>query len=118
MAVTLDADDLQGQGFAFLDHLLGMSHTPIHQFRYVDQALQGAFDSGEGAKGRELGHLAGDDLPHLILVDKSFPLLGLGPPQAKGDLLVLLVHLQDVDIYFLTHLEHLIGRFASVPGEL
>src|SRR3972149_5052943 len=107
MTVALDADDPQRQDVADVHCFARVGDAPLYQLRYVDQALNRAFDAGEGAKRDELGDNAGDDVVHLVLVDYAVPLGRLGPPYAEGDLLRLSVDLHYEDVDFVTDLEEL-----------
>ena len=115
----LYADDLYGQHVAFVGDLSGVVDPTVDELRDVDEPLNGAFQAGEGAEGGKLGHLAGDDLSFTEVGDDLLPALGLGAPQAEGDLLVLLIDLEHVDFHLVAHLEQVVeGLGRALPGEL
>ena len=119
MAVVLDADDLDRDDVALFDDFLRVGDAAVDELRDVDQAFDRALQADEGAERRELRDLAGDDLPFAVAGDDLFPALGLGAADAEGDLLRLVVHLQDVDRHFVADLEQLVRRLRrALPGQL
>src|SRR5437867_13349028 len=97
MPVVLDAYDFNGNDIALFDHFFRIIDAAVHQFGYVNQALDWSLQPDEGAKRRQLSYLAGDDLSFAVAGDDLLPALGLGAADAKGDLLAFVIYLQDVD---------------------
>ena len=88
---------LHGNDVAFFDDFFRVVDAAVDKLRDMDQAFDWAFEPDEGAERRELRYLAGDDLALAIAGDDLLPALGLGAADAEGDLLALVIHLQDVD---------------------
>ena len=99
---------MTGTTSPFVDDLARVVDAAVDELGDVDEALDRAFQTHERAEGRELGDLAGNDLALAVVGDDLLPALGLGAPHAEGDLLAVVVDLEDVDGHFIADLEQLV----------
>jgi hypothetical protein len=99
LAVQLDAEDLDGDLLADLDHLGGMVDVLPGQLRHVHQAVHAAqVDEGTEVDDRADHTLA--DLARLQLGEEALPHLGLGllqpRPAGQHHVVAVLVQLDDL----------------------
>src|SRR6185312_15415357 len=77
MSLGVEADDLEVEGVALLDHVPGMSDALVRQLADVDQSLEAFLDPDERAEVHQLGDGARDDVADLVLGDQLLPRIGL-----------------------------------------
>ena len=65
MALGVQADDLELESLALVDHVARMRHALVGQLADVDQAFQAVADANEGAEVHQLGDGAVNDVADL-----------------------------------------------------
>ena len=102
-----------------LDQLAGMADAPgPGHLADVDQALDALFELHEGAVAHHVDHGAADLLAHGILLFDVFPGAGDLLLQAQGDLLLLVVDVQDLHFDFLVDGHHFRGVVDAAPAHV
>ncbi len=110
MTSTLIADVDQ---FAGMIDPLGPGH-----FADVDQAFDPIFQLDEGPVGHHVDDFAGDRLPTGYFSSTFSHGLGRLLLQAEGDLLLLVVDVQDHDLKLVVDLDHLRGMADAAPAHV
>ena len=118
MPVVLDTDDLQRNDVAILEDFLWVTDPSLNDLGDVDQTLDGPGQSGECTEGDQLSDHTGNDVAHSVLGDHLLPLLRCCAPDGEGDLLVLLIDPEYVDVHLVANLKQLFRLRVTVPRQL
>ena len=73
MAFRVEADDLQLEDLALLDHVPRVGDALVGELADVNQALQALLDADEGAEVHELRHGPVDQVADVVLGDRLLP---------------------------------------------
>ena len=84
----------------------------------VDQALDARLQLDEGAVAHDVDDLAGVPAADRVLVVDVGPRAGRLLLEAQGDLFLLLVHREDVDLELLVDLDHLVRVGDPAPAHV
>ena len=84
----------------------------------VDQTFQVAFQAGKGTELGEAGDGTLDQLTDLELVNLALPGIALHGADGQTDAFLLAIDVDDLDLHFLTDLEHLRRVLDAFPGDL
>src|SRR6266699_4403199 len=84
----------------------------------MDKPFNAILDAREGAKGRNLGDSAGDDLAGSIALLDRCPGINLCALDRESDFLFLFVNAEDLNFDLLADLEDFTGMVDAAPGEL
>src|SRR5215217_6615085 len=84
----------------------------------MDKAFDTVFEACERAETGDLGDGAVHDLPKLVLVGDRIPGFRLGTLEREGDLALIGVDRQDIDVYAVARLEKLAGVGDALPRKL
>ena len=118
MPLGVEADDLEVEGVALLDHVAGVRHALVRQLADVDQALEALLHPHEGAEVHELGDRAGDDVADLVLGDRLLPWIGLEAADREADPAALVVDVDDLGLDLVADGIRGLGVVDLVPRQL
>ncbi len=90
----------------------------VGQLGHVDQALDAILDASERTEVGELRDRALDQLPNLVGARNAAPRLRLGALDRQGDLALVGVDAEDVNVHFLANLEQFAWVADTAPAQL
>ena len=118
MALGVEADDLELEDLALVDHVARMGDALVAQLADVDQALEALADADEGAEVHELRDRAVDDVADLEVRDRRLPRIGLQAADREADPAPLVVDVDDLGLDLVADLVAGLGVVDLVPREL
>src|SRR5690606_8376750 len=117
-ALRIDADDAQDELLALRHDLLRMLDALVGQLGHVDQALDAILDASERTEVGELRDRALDQLPNLVGARNAAPRLRAGALDRQGNLALVGVDAEDVNVHFLANLEQFAWVADTAPAQL
>src|SRR5262249_20620090 len=119
LLVLVDVEDLHFDLIADGDHLARMVDAlgPTH-LADVDEAFDARLEFDEGAVAHHVDHFAGVLGADRVLLLDLFPRAGLLVLEAEGDLFLLLVHGEDIDLQLLIDLDDLVRIGDATPAHV
>ena len=118
MLLLVDGGDLGVNHVAHSQHVLGLADAAVGDLGDVDQAVNTGQNLGESAEGHQLDDGNGGNAAHLVLVGEHGPGVGIGILVAQGDLALLLVEVDDIDVNLIADGEDLGGLVDAAPAQL
>ena len=118
MLLLIYGCDLGIHNIAHGEYILGLAYTAVGDLGDMDKSVNAGQDLCKSAEGHELDDGNGGNAAHLVLVGESSPGVGIGVLVAQGDLALLLVEVDDVDINLVAHGEDLGGLVDTSPAKL
>src|SRR5262249_6335108 len=119
LLLLVDVQDLYLDLVADLHQLAGVVDAlgPAH-LGDVDEALDAGLELDEGAVAHDVDDLAGVPAAHGVLVLHVLPRAGGLVLEAQGDLLAVLVHVEDVDLELLVDLDDVVRVADAAPAHV
>src|SRR5664279_2175806 len=118
MPLGVQADDLELERLALVDHVSRMGDALLRELADVDQALEAVAYPHKGAEVDKLGDGPIDDVANLEVGHRGMPRIRLQTADRQADPATLVVDVDDFRLDLFAHLVAGLGVVDLVPGEL
>ena len=98
MPFRVEADDLELEDLALLDHVARVGDALVGELADVDEALEALLDADECAEVDQLGDRPFDHVADLVLGDGLLPRVRLQPADGEADPATLVVDVDDLGL--------------------